>query len=165
MANTTACGDELAARLSPSSCIERAAEFYEDAERFGDEQLQQTAQEIFLCLRGRTAANSSVTSTGQKIGYRTESRRGPRDRCETLRPQCVGVTDVRADKVGCSVAKVAGGQSSVSNDVPPAGPPSLADARYSSLGYTASQLANLLVSEVVDDEARLLQLVTDIHGG
>jgi hypothetical protein len=49
-------------------------------------------------------------------------------------------------QVGPPVAKVAGGQASVSNDVPPASPFSLADARCSSLGYTASQLANLLVS-------------------
>ena len=56
-------------------------------------------------------------------------------------------------------------RASVTNGVPSASLSSLADARCSSLGYTASQLANLLVSEVVDGEARLLQLVTDVHGG
>lgn len=38
------------------------------------------------------------------------------------------------------------------------------DAGCGSLGYAASEIAHLFIGEVVDGEARLLQLVTDIHG-
>jgi len=41
----------------------------------------------------------------------------------------------------------------------------VADAGCGSLGYAASQLAHLLVGEVVDGEARLLELVTDVLCG
>jgi len=41
----------------------------------------------------------------------------------------------------------------------------VADAGCGSLHYAASEIGHLLVSEVLDGEARLLQLVTDIHGG
>jgi hypothetical protein len=33
------------------------------------------------------------------------------------------------------------------------------------LDYAASELGHLLVGEMLDGEARLLELVTDIHGG
>jgi hypothetical protein len=47
----------------------------------------------------------------------------------------------------------------------PASPCSVVDAGCGRLGYAASQLAHLLVGEVVDGEARLLELVTDVPCG